>query len=224
MVKTLVLRCPRCTARFEVPITRTRRLETCPSCGITLPPAPQEWSGRDDLAELTPGVATELVGAPRKNWKIVVFSLASLGIYAFVYNFVAFDELDRQHRRRHATGLYLAGLLSLVGIGALGFAPFLYDSHKDFGAQHVLIGTLAVGGLLTLFIVFGFAYLVREVHNLQGYRTARGLDAGTGPLPIVLLSIVPYIGWTLAAMVANGSIRELWTHLYNDKGVRIPLY
>ncbi|MHB8633197.1 MAG: DUF4234 domain-containing protein [Thermoplasmatota archaeon] len=225
MVKVLALRCPRCTARFEVNATEAKRLETCPACGVQLPPAPASWAARPDLQEMIPGVAEELTGAPRKTWKVVTLSLVTLGIYAFVYNFVAFDELDRQHRRRHATGLYLAGLLAVLGVAALAAAPVIRDPNQPAVASDVpFLFDLVVGLLLTACVGFTVAYFVRELGAVQGYRKARGLDAGIAPGWFLLMDVVPIVGWAVAAGIANESIRELWIHIYNEKRIRIPIY
>jgi hypothetical protein len=230
VVKVLALRCPRCTARFEVEVTRARRRETCPSCGISLPPAPDAWAERPDLDDLRPKTDDTLLGAPRRNWKVT--ALTATVLYPFIYSFVAFDELDRQHRRRHATGLYLGGLLTLVGIAALATAPFLEPDRCTIGtcdilpSQVVIWATWGVAAL-TLCIGFALAYFVREFHNLRNYRRARGLRPGIGGLefflwliPGALILVGPFIGMYRA----NRSIRELWVHIYNEKGVRIPFH
>lgn len=228
MVKVLALRCPRCTARFEVEVTRTRRRETCPSCGISLPPAPEAWAERTDLDQLTPGTAPELVGAPRKTWKVVAFGLTIL--YFFIYTFVAFDEIDRQHRRRHATGLYLMGLLSLGGMIALAIAPTLKvaptpaDPDPTQTAQLVAYG---VGAVFTLFLGFTIAYFVKEFHKLQNYRRARGLKPGIGAFEFLLWFfpgiLLAGVGPFIALARTNRSLRELWVRIYNEKNTRIPV-
>ncbi|HUR63626.1 MAG TPA: hypothetical protein VM241_04005 [Candidatus Thermoplasmatota archaeon] len=229
MVKVLAMRCPRCTARFELRVTETRRRETCPACGVRLPPAPDTWMERADLDRLTPGTDEELVGAPRKTWKVVVLAIFTLGIYLFIYNFVAFDELDRQHRRRHATGLYLTGLLTIIGVAALAMAfSFAYEA-KDRGGRALAIGdqgftfwtTLGIGIVLTLCILASVAYFIREYAALQGYRKARGLRPGIGSLEFLLWALTG-VGLLVALARTNASVRQLWYHIYNEKGVRVP--
>ena len=234
MVKVLALRCPRCTARFEVEVTRARRRETCPSCGISLPPAPEAWAERPDLDDMRPKTADELLGAPRKSWKVVALTLTVL--YPFVYTFVAFDELDRQHRRRHATGFYLAGLLAIVGLASLAIAPLL---HADKCASPPCIAGVpepsqtsmwvayGLGGF-AIFAAFSVVYFVKEFHNLQNYRRARGLKPGIGSLEFCLWFIpgiaLAGVGPFIAMYRTNQSIRELWVAIYNEKGVRIPAH
>jgi hypothetical protein len=218
VVKVLAMRCPRCTARFELRVTDTRRRETCPACGVRLPPAPDEWLERPDLDALVPGMEEELVGAPRKTWKVVTLAVVTLGVYLFIYNFVAFDELDRQHRRRHATGLYLTGLLSVIGIVGVAVSPFL-----NTGDPIYLRPSFYLAAPFLLFLLCSMAYFIREYAALQGYRKARGLKPGIGSLEFFLWALTG-VGLLVALARTNQSIRKLWIHIYNEKGVRIPTY
>jgi hypothetical protein len=178
-----LVRCPKCTK--DIVVQGEPEAIVCPTCGYRGRMAPGEWEVPPNLDGLRPGRQHELRGQHRPTAHVVLYTILTLGVYALVYAYRAFKEVDDQHGRLHATWWYLFGVLLL---------PLLVPLH---------------------------VYWCIELRRLQTYRAARGMKRGIGPLGYSLwVLLLPVVGFIIALARVNGSLSELWHHVYKETGLK----
>lgn len=200
--------CPRCTTRLEVP--EDAKQSICPTCGHRARPPPAGWAPAPNLDDLTPGRQKALLGRERSTAHVLLLTLVTFGVYALVYAYRAFKEADDQHGRLHATWVYLFAVLFLaVGVGTAAGLAFV---------------ALPLAAVAALAFVPLHVYWCLELRRVQDYRAARGMRRRIGPTGYTLwVVLLPVVGFLVALVRVNDSLRELWRHVQRETGLKPKL-
>lgn len=257
----VILRCPQCSNTIDA---APGALATCSKCGFSAPaprspPMPTGYAPQPAATPamyapaaappppaygspqaMTPVYSTAPTGAPvagkpRKFWISLLLGIVTFGIYFYIWNYVAFRELDKEHGEKHGAAWYwtalavqLIAIMIIAAAVVVAVAATLDQPKTDPPAEPDLETPLFYAGLAVSFVgtAIYLAYLFQEVAKVERYRERRGLPTGFSPVWFVILYILGALMLQIPTIVAyyllTNSTNGLWAQIYAQKGVPYP--
>jgi hypothetical protein len=175
------------------------------------------------------------LGKPRRFIVAFLLGIVTLGVYYFVYDYLVFRDVDRQHGQPHAKGWYWTGLLlrigaavvAIVAIVAAALAAAASAEPEDSPPELELGASIFVYyGLALLGTAVYFAYLFKEVGKVERVRQQRGMREGLSAvwfLLLLILGLALIVPTIFAYYFVNKSVNEVWASVYAERGVPWPL-